>query len=41
VLFTLIQQGLKQVKQEQMSHLQGALANVEATLGLGTYRQPV
>jgi RsiW-degrading membrane proteinase PrsW (M82 family) len=41
VLFTLVQQGLKQVKQEQMSHLQGALANVEATLGLGTYRQPV
>ncbi len=40
VLFTLIQQGLQQVKQEQMSHLQSALANVEATLGQGTMRQP-
>jgi RsiW-degrading membrane proteinase PrsW (M82 family) len=40
VLFMLVQQGLQQVKQEQMSHLQSALANVEATLGLGTMRQP-
>jgi RsiW-degrading membrane proteinase PrsW (M82 family) len=41
VLFTLVQQGLQQVKQEQMAQLQGTLANVEATLGLGTMRRPV
>jgi RsiW-degrading membrane proteinase PrsW (M82 family) len=41
VLFTMIQQGLHQVKQGQMTHLQGTLAKVEATLGLGTMRQPV
>ncbi|MGA3333228.1 MAG: PrsW family intramembrane metalloprotease [Terracidiphilus sp.] len=42
VLFTLIQQGLKQVKQEQMSHLQSTLANVEATMLPGTMAvQPV
>jgi RsiW-degrading membrane proteinase PrsW (M82 family) len=41
VLFTLVQQGLQQVKQEQKTNLQGALANVEATLGLGTMRRPV
>jgi RsiW-degrading membrane proteinase PrsW (M82 family) len=40
VLFTLVQQGLQQVKQEQMVHLQSALANVEATLVQGTIRQP-
>jgi RsiW-degrading membrane proteinase PrsW (M82 family) len=40
VLFTLVQQGLQQVKQEQVMHLQSALANVEATLVQGTIRQP-
>ncbi len=40
VLFGLVQQGLQQVREEQMTHLQGALAHVEATLGLGTMRQP-
>lgn len=38
VLFTLVQQGLRQVKQEQMTQLQSALATVEATLGLGAMR---
>ena len=38
VVFGLVQQGLRQVKEEQMSHLQNTLANVEATLGLGTMR---
>ena len=41
VLFGLVQQGLKQVKDEQVTHLQSTLATVEATLGLGTYRQPM
>ncbi|MGO8757165.1 MAG: PrsW family intramembrane metalloprotease [Terracidiphilus sp.] len=41
VVFTLVQQGLHQVRQEQMTHLQSTLANVQATLGLGTYRQPM
>jgi RsiW-degrading membrane proteinase PrsW (M82 family) len=41
VLFGLVQQGLQQVKQEQVAHLQGTLANVEATLGLGTVRPPM
>ena len=41
VLFGLVQQGLKQVKDEQVAHLQSTLATVEATLGLGTYRQPM
>ena len=41
VLFGLVQQGLKQVKEEQVAHLQSTVANVEATLGLGTYRQPM
>ena len=41
VLFTLVQQGLQQVKEEQMTHLESALVNVEATLGLGTISQPV
>lgn len=41
VLFGLVQQGLKQVKDEQVAHLQGTLANVEATLGLGTVRPPM
>ncbi len=39
VLFTLVQQGLKQVKDEQTAHLQSTLATVEATLGLGTVRR--
>jgi RsiW-degrading membrane proteinase PrsW (M82 family) len=38
VLFGLVQQGLRQVKEEQKTHLQSALATVEATLGLGTVR---
>ena len=38
VLFTLVQQGLRQVKEEQKTQLQSTLANVEATLGLGTVR---
>ena len=36
VLFGLVQQGLRQVKDEQMTHLQGALEHVEATLQPGT-----
>ena len=32
VVFGLVQQGLRQVKEEQKSHLQSALANVEATM---------
>ncbi|MGB7264879.1 MAG: PrsW family intramembrane metalloprotease [Terracidiphilus sp.] len=35
VLFGLVQQGLRQVKDEQVMHLQGALAHVEATLQPG------
>jgi RsiW-degrading membrane proteinase PrsW (M82 family) len=38
VMFTLVQQGLRQVKEEQRTHLQSTLANVEATLGLGKMR---
>jgi RsiW-degrading membrane proteinase PrsW (M82 family) len=38
VLFTLVQQGLRQVKEEQKMQLQSTLANVEATLGLGKMR---
>jgi RsiW-degrading membrane proteinase PrsW (M82 family) len=41
VLFGLVQQGLKQVKDEQVVHLQSTLATVEATLGLGTMRPPM
>ena len=41
VLFGLVQQGLKQVKDEQVAHLQSTLATVEATLGLGTMRPPM
>jgi RsiW-degrading membrane proteinase PrsW (M82 family) len=42
VLFTLVQQGLQQVKQEQMMHLESTLANVEATMLPGTIAvQPV
>jgi RsiW-degrading membrane proteinase PrsW (M82 family) len=41
VLFGLVQQGLQQVKQEQVAHLQNTVANVEATLGLGTMRPPM
>ncbi len=36
VVFGLVQQGLRQVQEEQKSKLQSTLANVEATLGLGT-----
>lgn len=36
VVFGLVQQGLRQVKQEQLSHLQNTLTNVEATLLPGT-----
>jgi RsiW-degrading membrane proteinase PrsW (M82 family) len=36
VVFGLVQQGLRQVQEEQKSQLQSTLANVEATLGLGT-----
>ena len=36
VLFGLVQQGLRQVRDEQKTQLQSTLANVEATLGLGT-----
>jgi hypothetical protein len=32
VVFGLVQQGLRQVKDEQKSHLQSTLANVEAQL---------
>lgn len=35
VLFGLVQQGLRQVRDEQKTHLQSTLVNVEATLGLG------
>ena len=38
VLFGLVQQGLRQVKDEQQTQLQSTLANVEATLGLGAKR---
>ena len=35
VVFGLVQQGLRQVKEEQKTHLQTTLANVEATLAPG------
>ena len=38
VLFGLVQQGLRQVKNEQQTQLQSTLATVEATLGLGAKR---
>jgi len=38
VLFGLVQQGLRQVKDEQQTQLQSTLAHVEATLGLGARR---
>jgi RsiW-degrading membrane proteinase PrsW (M82 family) len=38
VVFGLVQQGLRQVKEEQKTHLQSTLASVEATLSLGTVR---
>jgi RsiW-degrading membrane proteinase PrsW (M82 family) len=41
VLFGFVQQGLKQVKDEQVAHLQSTVATVEATLGLGTMRPPM
>ena len=40
VLFTMIQQGLHQVRDMQKAQLQSTLAHVEATLGLGA-RRPV
>ncbi|MGC9222271.1 MAG: hypothetical protein ACP5E2_00020 [Terracidiphilus sp.] len=36
VLFGLVQQGLRQVRDEQKAQLQSTLAKVEVTLGLGT-----
>jgi RsiW-degrading membrane proteinase PrsW (M82 family) len=41
VLFTMIQQGLHQVRDMQKAQLQHTLDHVEATLGLGTMRRPV
>ncbi len=41
VLFTMIQQGLHQVRDMQKAQLQSTLAHVESTLGLGTRRPPV
>jgi hypothetical protein len=41
VLFTMIQQGLHQVRDMQKAQLQSTLAHVESTLGLGTKRPPV
>ncbi len=38
VLFGLVQQGLRQVREEQRALLQSTLASVEATMGLGTMR---
>jgi protease PrsW len=38
VLFTMIQQGLNQVRNVQKAQLQATLTNVEATLGLGARR---
>jgi RsiW-degrading membrane proteinase PrsW (M82 family) len=38
VIFTMIQQGLHQVRDMQMAQLQRTLAHVESTLGLGTVR---
>jgi protease PrsW len=38
VLFTMIQQGLHQVRDMQKAQLQSTLAHVEATMGLGTMR---
>jgi RsiW-degrading membrane proteinase PrsW (M82 family) len=41
VVFTMIQQGLHQVRDMQKAQLQHTLDHVEATLGLGTMRRPV
>ena len=41
VLFTMIQQGLHQVRDMQKAQLQSTLTTVETTLGLGTMRRPV
>jgi len=41
VLFTMIQQGLHQVRDMQKAQLQHTLQHVEATLGLGTMRPPM
>jgi RsiW-degrading membrane proteinase PrsW (M82 family) len=38
VVFTMIQQGLHQVRDMQKAQLQSTLAHVEQTLGLGTMR---
>jgi protease PrsW len=41
VLFTMIQQGLRQVREMQKAQLQSTLLNVEATLGLGVKRSQI
>jgi protease PrsW len=41
VLFTMIQQGLHQVRDMQKAQLEHTLQHVEATLGLGTVRPPL
>ncbi len=41
VLFTMIQQGLHQVRDMQKAQLQSTLDHVESTMGLGSMRQPV
>ena len=41
VLFTMIQQGLHQVRDQQKAQLESTLVNVEATLGLGTKRPQI
>jgi RsiW-degrading membrane proteinase PrsW (M82 family) len=41
VLFTMIQQGLHQVRDMQKAQLEHTLQHVEATLGLGTVRPPM
>jgi RsiW-degrading membrane proteinase PrsW (M82 family) len=41
VLFTMIQQGLNQVRDVKKAQLQATLSHVEATLGLGARRLPV
>ncbi len=41
VVFTMIQQGLHQVRDMQKAQLQHTLQHVEATLALGTVRPPM
>ncbi|MGO9323445.1 MAG: PrsW family glutamic-type intramembrane protease [Terracidiphilus sp.] len=41
VMFTMIQQGLHQVRDMQKAQLEHTLQHVEATLGLGTVRPPM